>query len=1162
MNLKSIRIFGFKSFADRADLTINGNIIAVIGPNGCGKSNIVDALLWGIGEQNPRNLRAQNAEDFIFNGSSKRKSLGYAEVTLHFETNSQDNRNNLNEVVITRRISRSGESNYMINRKNCRLKDITDLLADSGLGKSGYAVVGQKEIDAALAASPYDRRVWIDEAAGIQRYKYRREDTKKKLDSVQEHLTRIDDLLQELGIQYEPLREDAELAKEYLDVLNEHNTLEKSVLIHNHQSTQESIDNLSEKNLNLLSNQSKLEQEQHTLEENISRVEDRHFEYSQKIESLQTKIHAQQLQNVNKEKEIQLLKEKCESNTILKAQFQNEHQRTFAEENNIQSDITENINTLNNIKNQITIIENESTLHNTQQEEKQKEIQQFILEINKDKKDYQEYLAKISEYNNAQKRQEELQEEIREINTNLPDIQAEKDALLQTYQNKKDQLKASQQQIEQLQINFRNSEKEIQLLTDKKRNLLSEKSTLEAKHRGLSATLATHEGLAFGAKNILNAVSKKILENNYTPVIEAISTEEMYVIAIETALGGSANDLITPNELDAKKAIQYLKQSGGGRVTFQPITLMREFYKKDDPNLINQAGVLGWANQLVTFDNQFSPVINNLLGKTLIVQDIDVALKLAKTSGWNKIVSLDGEVVHASGAVSGGKTGKVSHGILQRKTELESIEKNLTQLDTNLNQLESNIAHQQKEFTSLRETIHDKNNLNREEERNLVKEKSSIDKLEHQIHHHTTRIEKLESSLQKLNLTKPESKDDSDILEKDNKLQELQNQLAEIKSRKKYQEDTLANLKNQLRNLEKTGNDLVNKISHIKNRRNEIEIQLNNSDAELETNKNKMAILEESLQEKDTLSEEDTTQLNTYIREKESTILTLKELKNNLKQITTDKEELSREQHQCEISLSKLNNKINNIITTLAEEYELESSEISALYGTIPYEDSYSNTLNSLKRRLKSFGNVNVGAIEAYEKLAARYEELRVERIDITESREELLKGIKELDSLTKEKFLNTFTKVREAFNENFQKIFGSGASELSLTDDSDLLSTGVNVEVTLPGKKKQKLELLSGGERALCACALLFALLKVNPTPIVVLDEVDAPLDGRNVERFVDLLKDFSSTTQFMLITHNPVTIEAATTWIGVTMQEPGVTTLIPYTPEEKSEQNQAYAH
>ncbi len=1163
LKLKSIRIYGFKSFAEKVDLNISGNIIAVIGPNGCGKSNIVDALLWCIGEQNPRNLRAQNSEEFIFNGSKARKPLGYAEVSVHFEMDEDHTSPHGKDLLITRRIKRSGESSYMINKKNCRLKDIIDILADSGLGKSGYAVVGQKEIDSALTASPYDRRIWIDEAAGIQKYKNRRDESKKKLESVDEHLLRIEDILSELSMQYEPLREESEKAKQFLIVKEEHDRLEKSFLIHQYQhlaqQNLENCDSLAESKKVLAEQQCLLEQKENSLE----KIETEYEDITHKITEMESALHAKHIFQAEIKSKVKVIEEQILSENKFLSQLGDETKRVLQDEEHYQNERSDLIASRekylikkNNLKNEIDLF---IPLLDKKNSEK-KDLEKRIFDI---KSSYQKYLKELAIYEQSQLRSLEIEKEIEDILSKLPELQQQKKDLLS-------ELTQYKTELHHLTEKYNNDKKKIMDLKETQKRMFTQKqelsilkSSLSAKSNGLYATLQAYEGFSYGTKSIMEAVKKNQLRNIFQPVIQSIQTEQKYAFAIEVALGGSANDLIVPSELEAKEGIEYLKCSKSGRATFQPISYMKPFSPSPDRNTMLQCnGVIGWANEIVSFSDYVAPVIHNLLGRVLIVDRMDHAFKIAKSPLWNKIITLEGELIHSSGAVTGGNHQKTSSGILQRRMELKNIEKRIQQIEDDIVLNQKKLDDHQKEILSLDEKIEEYSNSINAQETLIYKRENVIEKMNDQIIQVDHKKQKLEQSLINNNTPEPDIIEEADIQKIEHALSQVHEDLMEIKTNKQIKEDQQKQLTHKL-------DEISTKILAIEKKNENIKKQLEINLQKSHTAKERLSFLrsEKDLAGKELyqgIDQNDTVQKDLELLEIDKKALKENILhhKNDYKKLQAEIKTESDQVYKLEIAGNKLSVKLSNLIASLDELYSIKEEDISAQNHLVSYEASFPSRIQALKKELKNFGQINLAAIESYEKLASRYELLSVEHKDILESKEELLKAIKELDSLTKEQFLTTFMKVREEFKNTFLKIFQDGHADLILTDPEKLLNTGIQVEITLPGKKKQRLELLSGGERSLCACALLFALLKVNPTPIVVLDEIDAPLDGRNVEKFVDILSEHAHETQFMLITHNPITIESATTWIGVTMQEPGVTSIVPYQPDKNiPSSNHAFA-
>ncbi|HVT14220.1 MAG TPA: chromosome segregation protein SMC [Fimbriimonadaceae bacterium] len=1145
MRLKRVRIFGFKTFADRTEVNLDGGIIAVVGPNGCGKSNLVDAILWALGESNARHLRATAGPDVIFSGSARRKPVGFAEVTLFFDNEDAALPIDAPEVTVTRRLTRSGESEYFINRRSCRQRDIHELLADSGLGRAGYAIVGQKEIDQALAASPEDRRAWVDEAAGVQRYRARKVESMKRLSSARDHLVRVEDILRELDSQREPLREEAEVARKYRAATAALREVETGVLI---------LD-LAKSSREVLEHETRL-----AASAEIVKSE------SQKAERLEEGAKALRGQVLDVEHEMEGVRTNLQE--ALTAMERSDAAARLGEERLRSLDELET--TLKSGEGDLHVAEAEAELESLKKEEQLEEeaLARARVEVGgvgaeaklvaERLREAETRLAEARVAHAARLKQQADQEhraqrralaerELEGIERDLPGLSEAREeaskqaeAALRAFSSAEADLKKTEAAL----IELRGQE---DALGAKARGFLAERAALEGRRRGIEATIQAHEGLAQGSRAVLEAVERGDLTASYTPVGEAIQTKKEHAVAIETALGAAANDLIVEHESDAKAAIRLLKERRLGRATFQPVTLMRPGEISGElRRLESQPHVVGRASELVQCDPRYRSVIESLLGRILVVEDLDASLRMAKSHGWSRIVTLDGEVVHASGAVSGGQAAKAHYGLVQRQADLRQVGQELGRIEKEIAASEKAMAEAGlSRQTLLAGTAAAKEDLDRTRQ-DLDEARDYLHALNAELQAAGKSTEKLVRELEQLSVSVAMA-DEVDVeglqAERDAMMNELagrsadanqaKERLAAIEFRLQQARNRAVSVAKRLEAARHSQSQRAAKLQNLEPERHRVRADIAKSRTELEQAEKRKRRAEDDLRalqaKKDGLLEES-------LRVGEE-----------IKAVRANLAAMADANHQGELGRARAEAKRATAAERLLEEYGIDAEEAVDRAGTIVVPPDAQPVANRLRREIRAMGNVNIGAIEAYERLATRFEELNAQRADIVEGIEQVEASMGELDKLTRDRFLDTFHKVEVAYAEMFQKLFAGGEGKISLDQPNSILDSGIEIEVTLPGKKRQRLELLSGGERALCAAGFLFALLKVKPSPLVVLDEVDAPLDGRNVERFGDLLVEFTDRTQFIVITHNPTTIERAPVWLGVTMQEPGVSTLVP---------------
>ncbi len=1161
MRLKRVKLFGFKTFADKTEIDVEGDIIAVVGPNGCGKSNLVDAILWGLGEGSARHLRAGTGQDVIFSGSSRRKPVGYAEVTLLFDNEDGCLPIDTSEVSITRRLTRAGDSDYSINRQSCRLRDIFDLLADSGLGRAGYAIVSQKEIDQALAASPEDRRAWVDEAAGVQRYRVRKIDSLKRLASARAHLDRVRDILHEIDGQREPLREEAELARRYKAAVGSLREVECGQLIVEVARAVREVERLEVAVDESMALVRKETDRAEALEAKGRRVGESVSELEREMDAIRSAQQGALTSVERAQSGLRLGQQRLENLAELERNLGEESDaakgrvdevrgelQTLAEEEAVERSNLERVRAecsgagedAKALRDQLTVSERELATG------READAQRLRAE---------------AESAQRRSREREITRELAGIAKGLPDLERGVQDAKTALDEAEALLAGLRSEAKQLDEGLYASREVDEQHAQQARRWMAEQAALEGRARGIEATIETHEGLNHGARAVMEAVDRGLLSGEYIPVAEAIEVDKELAVAIETALGASANDLIVPDEAAAKGAIAYLKENRLGRATFQPIPLMRpQEASAEFRRLLDEKGAVGRASELVTCASRHRPVVDSLLRRVLVVETLDAALKLARTHGWSRIVTLEGEIVHSSGAVTGGHAAKTSYGLVQRKSDLVEVQRSVAELERLLDkaqkEAERSLQRRQEGEARLVELRENASAATEEHE----ERRTWFVNLSDELAAAQRSAGKLEQERVRLVAQPVPVAPNADVSALEARRDELLKQLAarsadadqaaqrlaDASERLEQAVQRLEHARRRLAAAEEADEVRARKLTHLNPERERVRLELVKEEgalAEAEAAKaaadlrlaaaqtRKAGLLDESFQ-----------------------------IAADIRACRANAQACGDAAHQAELGRARADTKRAASLQRLVEEYGLNEDDAIEQEHAVELPPDASTVVGRLRREIKAMGDVNVGAIEAFERLSERSHDLTHQKADIEEGIERVEASVKELDGLTRERFLTTMSALETAFAEVFDKLFSGGEGRISLTTPNNVLESGIEIEVLLPGKKQQRLELLSGGERSLCASAFLFALLKVKPSPLVVLDEVDAPLDGRNVERFVNLLRDFSKTSQFIVITHNPTTIEAAPVWLGITMQEPGVSTLVPAkmpiaTPREPAE-------
>lgn len=1178
MRLKSFSTYGFKSFAEKTEIKFDKGITAVVGPNGSGKSNISDAIRWVLGEQSAKYLRGSKMEDVIFSGSSKRRALGVAEVTVDFDNTDGTLPLDFEQVSITRRLFRSGDSDYAINKKNCRLRDIIDLLADTGLGKGSMSIISQNKIDEILNSRPEERRSIFEEAAGIAKYRLRKKDALKRLDDTAVNLTRISDIRSEVDAQVEPLAQAAAKTQQFNAFSEELRLCRLTVLLHkldNMQAInnkllaqkdeaanefaqqaaaysskqaelaaiQRDLDKLAESYTKLqdaIKNKEttleKLRGQQDVLTERISQSEkagvrlderDKKLEEQAAERECQMQSLADEFDTVDKERiKAQLLTEKLQG----ERDIENRRLQDAKEQNTAaQSDFFADMQTLLKLRNE---------LHQLEQEQEQRvrrrdALKKSIVEV------------------------EEAQEKSEEQYNGLLEKQARNAHELELLEKNYHENKQAKTDV-QKRIN------EITTLQQECQRRLTEVETAE---QSLTRLQAAYDGFGFGSRVVLRA-QEPWKEQVCGVVAELISVEDKYVAAIETALGDGAQNIVTEDVATAKQAIKYLKGKGG-RATFLPLDNLQIKKLKDNEVLLKALpGVCGYAIDLVSCDKHVDKAIRFLLGTILVAENMDAALAAAKASNFRiRVVTLAGDVVNVGGSLTGGSR-KHKEGYLTRNIEIKQARQKLKELHQEMLGLQEQLEEQEDNAKKLRQQ---EQSLN-EELQQLRLRGSELKMLLEQ-----TEQEKLRVG-EKLALLLSDRKDvTNEYLGNRDKLKNLREQVSEYETKD-------ASAKVQLEELNKQIAQYGSNVTALDNKLQDAKVLLETSTAKVQYINERMQGLDhDTLQIRDEIAANDAEkqrlqktitacqEQKIQLKEEEETVLlALRKIMSgkddfadkrssllnkqydmqqegaSLKRKSADSESVLR---QLELDLTRHNSDYNHAKEQLAEEYQLQEDEarridLSAWQGK-PIEELQKAERN-LTVKISDLGPINAAAIEEYQAVKERSEFLRKQYDDLCIAKENLETVISDINSGMIERFQEAFAKINEYFAQCYIKLFGGGTAVLKLTEPENILDSGIDIEVQPPGKKLQSLYLLSGGERALTVIALLFALLSYLPSPFCVLDEIDAALDDANIQRFANFLREYAADTQFIIITHRKGTMEAADVMYGVTMEESGVSTLL----------------
>ena len=1175
MYLKRMEMQGFKSFADKTVLEFKPGITTVIGPNGSGKSNISDAIRWVLGEQSMKSLRGAKSEDIIFAGTQARKSLGFAEVSIVIDNNDNKLPIEYSEVTVTRKIYRSGETGYFINKVPCRLKDILELFMDTGIGKDGYSIIGQGKIDEILSNKSEDRRHIFEEAAGIVKYRTRKQESEKKLEQTKLNLLRINDILAEIEANIEPLKLQSDKAKQFLDLREELKSIEVGLFIYNINTYKEKLEQLV-KDEDIITSQkeaedSKMEALQASKEElrqvvdditaQIENMQNIGFESSNKIEKINSEIGISneriQNNNANKQRlETEILEVKSRIEELKEEQKQKLEKKTNL--------------TSNKEKFEKELAEKEAELAELSKKLSAKELEiegkKQIVQNNIDKK--YEFAAEINtqdvNYENLEKHKKQLKNEIDSVISELDSTRYGKNEISKGFydiESKRniavEKLEKSVQAKEQNMQKLKQYEDEISKLTYTQR-------MKQARHQFLIETEKEKEGYNKTVKSLLVACDKDSNLNKgiHGVLANLISVEKEYETAIEMCLGQSLQNIVTSTEQDAKKMIEYLRTNSLGRASFLPIASVQG--KKLD-KLTKMDGVIGIASDLVKCKKEYEQIILSLLGRTVVVEDMDTAIALAKKDKYSfRIVTLKGDIISSSGSISGGSVQTKTVNILGRSREIEDLEKELKKLEK---QIADKTAEKEEYASSIGDSIEETAKLEKElQEIEIIyaTEKQKMVAVEENITRLENRLAKLKEEV-----TQTEKQKEENRLLKEQKETEIQTLTQQIEELNKVIEEFALNNKDNQKYIDDLNFDITNlKISVTSFDESESSIEemverisqdIKNNEQSIENkNQNILAINEENTKLEQTITEynaqieqikQEVTNSGTKVEElKQERIAKNEKLVNTENEIQSQfstLESLKEQIIKLDVKKTKLEQDLQQVVESLWNEYELTPNSTEE-YQKPNNVATAQKQVNSLRNKIKDLGSINIDSIEEYKKTKERYDFMSEQRLDLENTASKLRKIIGDMTTTMQNQFKEKFELINKNFNEVFTELFNGGKAELILENEENILECGIDIRVQPPGKKLQNMMLLSGGEKAFTAIALLFAILKINPAPFCILDEIEAALDDVNVYRFAEYLKKFCKQTQFLVITHRKGTMEAGDSVYGVTMEENGISKLL----------------
>ena len=1175
MYLKSIEVQGFKSFANKIVFEFHNGITGIVGPNGSGKSNVADAVRWVLGEQSVKQLRGGSMQDVIFSGTENRKPLSYASVAITLDNSDHQLQIEYEEVTVTRKLYRSGESEYLINGSTCRLKDINELFYDTGIGKEGYSIIGQGQIDKILSGKPEERRELFDEAAGIVKFKRRKKMSVKKLEDERQNLLRVNDILAELEKQIGPLEKQSEVAKEYLKKKEELKTYDINMFLLESARLKEQIKEIEDKlsiaqdeldAANISYANTKTEYEQ--IEEQVEEIDHSIETYKNKLN--ETNLLKQQLEN-----QIELLKEQIHS-----AHLSDEHyeQRALTIENEIKlrrEQLEDQLAERETVRQQLSEKMTDETRLKESLIEVQTRIANLTNQIETDKNSIIELLnnrastkAKIQRYDTMLEQIQVRKAEMYQKMITSESEASEASELLKEYEQS---LKSISENI----ISFTEESREYeQKINDIQKEMNKQSENLRigqtAYHREQSR-LESLKNITERYDGYGNSIRKVMERKNDEPgligvVADIIKAEQKYEVAIETALGGSIQNIVTDNESTAKKMITFLKKNKFGRATFLPLTSVNGTYGIQKPEALKEPGVIGVASTLVQVEEEFRGLANNLLGRTIVVDHIDHGIAIARKYKQSlRLVTLEGELLNPGGSMTGGAF-KNSSNLLSRRREIEDFEKTVKQLKAEMESMEQSLDIMRKERTGyyakideiqkkLQEAyvVQNTAKMNVEQSRTkivLAKEASeSVRKETEELDQQITDISDNQESIA-VELETSESLEAglSAKIEENQKFLEEQKQI-ESEKQKNTEEAHLvcASLEQKNSFIQENTARIEEEITKFEEELQELVSGKKDASKEIIEKEKQINEIRQTIEDSKEVFEEIEKEIKASVEEREKLNRQHKSFLQKREELSKHMSDLDKEVFRLESRKEGYEEAAEKQVNYMWEEYELTYNRALELRDENLTDLSVmKKRVQALKNEIKSLGSVNVNAIEDFKNLSERYEFLNNQHNDLVEAEETLVKIIAELDDAMRRQFSEQFARIAKEFDAVFKELFGGGKGTLELMEDEDILEAGIRIIAQPPGKKLQNMMQLSGGEKALTAISLLFAIQNLKPSPFCLLDEIEAALDDSNVTRFARYLHKLTKNTQFIVITHRRGTMTAADRLYGITMQEKGISTLV----------------
>lgn len=1175
MYLKSLELQGFKSFPDKVTLEFGKGMTAVVGPNGSGKSNIGDAVRWVLGEQSSKTLRGSKMEDVIFGGTELRKPVSFAGVTLNIVDDDRTLKTDADFVSVTRKLYRNGDSEYIVNGNQVRLKDVIELFMDTGLGKDGYSIIGQGRVADIVGSKSNERREIFEEAAGISKFRYKKAEAERRLASAEDNILRLKDILSELEGRVEPLRIQSEKAKKYLVLAETRKALEISVW--NGKLT-ELADKLAELDDRLLVAQGEY---QH-LENEISEIDEQTEQLALKrrqcmaaVEEYRAKISELERQNAQSNASVAV----CENNILHYNESLNDallkKQEIMSAGEELEKSIADKTAT-------VSALEQKRVAVLAQIGDLEKEI----LKLSDEASDFSdEIIAKTDELNklyirkseikfslaNAESAKTDAENTVRdakpsldEANSLLADAENELKELSEAVLNVQNSVDEHNNRLGGLSMLYAKKSEQLKNLSKQTADMDLDIRNLEQKRKMLIDLENSMEGFAGSVKQIVRAGKSGQLRGVRGTVAQLLSTSSEYSIAIETALGGAMQNVVVDNEDTAKRGIRLLKESGGGRATFLPLTSVKG-NKLNEPNLDMQEGFVDLACDLVDYDGEYEGIVRSLLGRVVVAENIDLAANIAKKYGYKfRVITLDGQVVNAGGSFTGGSVSK-SAGVLSRRNEIDRLRDDIAKAKNEYDLVKAKLNTVSAEVEKLGYDVEGEKDVLSELENDKVRFGAESRRIEAAADSYRERISQIEklvqmSELKISQLSEKYENDKEQLADCEKRIILLESEVSAAKLKgdefslsRQTLADALSEKKLSLVEIAKDSESVAAHLASLKNSAVDSKSEIARCDEKADQI-NQMIVNEklriDELHNAALELKQSVERLTAMIKDETTLSLDYERRENELRMLQKSKIE---RKESASADVGRLSERLENarrdrdaIVNQLWESYNLTAAEAAQKAEPVEDMQDASKRLNEIKNKIRALGTVNTDAIDEYKEVSERYEFMSEQLGDVLKSKEELEKLIAGLTKSMKEIFTDSFDKINENFKKIFVELFGGGKAELKLADPDNVLESGIDINVAPPGKVIKNLSLLSGGEQAFVAIAIYFAILKLRPSPFCILDEIEAALDDVNVTRYAQYLRNFTDTTQFICITHRRGTMEEADVLYGVTMQEKGISKLL----------------